>query len=196
MGDPECPGSDCMMCSGEACNLCGAGCWNNRAVNCEHDTEERHRAPDLNFYVISSPSVADIPAGIHDLTDEQWSALADAMAGNQLPPERRDLLTGGAGQPRLLTETWCGGTRPSRQHVTVLGRAYLDAAAALWAGLTESERLSLRNIANMPGHVTWDAMAYHLQERRLVGYGVPRVHGSRPGVTPLGRAVARAGGAR
>ena len=37
----------CMMCSGEACSLCGAGCWNN-AIGfteppCEHDVMERHQ---------------------------------------------------------------------------------------------------------------------------------------------------------
>lgn len=32
---------DCMMCSGEACNPCGAGCWGNRK-DCEHDVIERH----------------------------------------------------------------------------------------------------------------------------------------------------------
>lgn len=32
------------MCLGEACDLCGAGCWNNSvAVRCEHDVLERHR---------------------------------------------------------------------------------------------------------------------------------------------------------
>lgn len=32
---------ECMVCSGEACNLCGAGCWSNRR-DCEHDVIERH----------------------------------------------------------------------------------------------------------------------------------------------------------
>lgn len=45
---PECPGPDCMMCSGEACNKCGAGCWASPGtVHCEHDVSERHEAPDL-----------------------------------------------------------------------------------------------------------------------------------------------------
>jgi hypothetical protein len=44
--DPECPGPDCLMCSGEACNLCGAGCWNNKAEHCEHGSVERHEAAD------------------------------------------------------------------------------------------------------------------------------------------------------
>lgn len=33
---------DCLMCSGEACNLCGAGCWNNSETNCDHDVIDRH----------------------------------------------------------------------------------------------------------------------------------------------------------
>lgn len=39
---------DCMMCSGEACNFCGAGCWNNDPdrPRCEHDVLERHEEPE------------------------------------------------------------------------------------------------------------------------------------------------------
>lgn len=46
--DRECPGSDCMMCNGEACKLCGAGCWigsNKPQSPCEHDVIERHTDP-------------------------------------------------------------------------------------------------------------------------------------------------------
>ncbi len=44
--NPECPGPHCMMCSGESCNLCGAGCWNNDPdLFCEHDTADRHADP-------------------------------------------------------------------------------------------------------------------------------------------------------
>jgi hypothetical protein len=41
---PECPGPFCLMCSGEACALCDAGCWNNDPNRplCEHDSVERH----------------------------------------------------------------------------------------------------------------------------------------------------------
>lgn len=35
---------DCMMCSGECCNLCGAGCWSN-VGDCEHDVIDRHLEP-------------------------------------------------------------------------------------------------------------------------------------------------------
>lgn len=51
--DSDCPGPHCLMCSGEACNLCGAGCWDgdprdgsdpSRPI-CEHGTLERHADP-------------------------------------------------------------------------------------------------------------------------------------------------------
>lgn len=32
----------CLACSGEACFLCGAGCWSNRQ-DCEHDVVDRHK---------------------------------------------------------------------------------------------------------------------------------------------------------
>lgn len=41
-----CWDEDCLMCSGEACNLCGAGCWNNQAPHCDHDVIERHMEPE------------------------------------------------------------------------------------------------------------------------------------------------------
>jgi len=46
--EPECPGEHCMMCNGEACALCGAGCWNNdpNREPCDHDVLERHTEPD------------------------------------------------------------------------------------------------------------------------------------------------------
>lgn len=49
-GEPVCPGPVCLMCSGEACNKCGAGCWNNNPKQpCEHDVIERHEEPDFSF---------------------------------------------------------------------------------------------------------------------------------------------------
>jgi hypothetical protein len=46
-GVPECPSADCLMCTGEACNKCGAGCWSQMRRNdeCEHDVMERHEEP-------------------------------------------------------------------------------------------------------------------------------------------------------
>ena len=41
---PEDPDA-CMMCSGEACFLCGAGCWDSSVTDCEHDIVDRHRYP-------------------------------------------------------------------------------------------------------------------------------------------------------
>ncbi len=44
---PACPSSQCLMCTGEACNKCGAGSWNNdpSRAKCEHDVLERHEKP-------------------------------------------------------------------------------------------------------------------------------------------------------
>ena len=44
--EPECPGPDCLLCKGEACDACGAGCWNNDPDRppCEHDVYERHQS--------------------------------------------------------------------------------------------------------------------------------------------------------
>lgn len=41
-GEAECPGPDCWMCNGQACALCGAGCWDSSVTDCEHDVIERH----------------------------------------------------------------------------------------------------------------------------------------------------------
>jgi len=35
----------CLACSGEACFLCGAGCW-SQVRNCEHDVIDRHTEDD------------------------------------------------------------------------------------------------------------------------------------------------------
>lgn len=48
---PRCPSEHCRMCTGEACNLCGAGCWDGAPrlgddpdrPPCEHDVIERHQ---------------------------------------------------------------------------------------------------------------------------------------------------------
>jgi hypothetical protein len=45
--EPICPGEECCMCNGEACQKCGAGCWAGHGqVYCEHDVMERHELPD------------------------------------------------------------------------------------------------------------------------------------------------------
>lgn len=51
-----CDGDDCLMCSGEACNLCGAGCWSNRK-DCKHDVMERHEEPETTM-TTTSPALA------------------------------------------------------------------------------------------------------------------------------------------
>lgn len=48
MRDERCPEFGtlgCLLCTGEACNLCGAGCWSNRR-DCTHDVMERHQGHD------------------------------------------------------------------------------------------------------------------------------------------------------
>jgi len=37
------PAEDCGACTGEACFLCGAGCWDMQVRDCEHDVIDRHR---------------------------------------------------------------------------------------------------------------------------------------------------------
>lgn len=38
----QCIPDECPMCTGEACNKCGAGCWNPTVADCDHDVLERH----------------------------------------------------------------------------------------------------------------------------------------------------------
>lgn len=46
-----CPSEHCKMCNGEACNKCGAGCWDNAAPLCEHDVIERHEDADISRHL-------------------------------------------------------------------------------------------------------------------------------------------------
>lgn len=51
---PECTSLNpcpegCVLCFNEACNLCGAGCWNSGRTACDHDVVERHEDPDYRF---------------------------------------------------------------------------------------------------------------------------------------------------
>jgi hypothetical protein len=66
--EPACPGPDCLLCNGEACNLCGAGCWNNALdLHCEHAVDERHLAPRQSTRVVDliakRPAVFDVHQG-------------------------------------------------------------------------------------------------------------------------------------
>lgn len=38
----DCPSDECPCCTGEACDLCGAGCWDSSAKDCTHDVVDRH----------------------------------------------------------------------------------------------------------------------------------------------------------
>jgi hypothetical protein len=33
---------ECLACSGEACDFCGAGCWDSSVRDCDHDVIDRH----------------------------------------------------------------------------------------------------------------------------------------------------------
>lgn len=50
----------CKMCSGEACNLCGAGCWNRTERNCQHDVIDRHK---------------EVAAPLPEPTNDPWDQL-------------------------------------------------------------------------------------------------------------------------
>lgn len=47
----KCPGEDCLMCTGEACNLCGAGCWDPSVSDCDHGSAERHEGSRESDYL-------------------------------------------------------------------------------------------------------------------------------------------------
>ena len=84
MGDPECPGPDCLMCNGAACNKCGAGCWGRPEKPCDHATDERHHDPGtdwagrtpgpatsadlLELDAVPEPVDSDAPAAVHART--------------------------------------------------------------------------------------------------------------------------------
>ena len=116
-----------------------------------------------------------LPAGIHDLTDEDWEAVRrDAKA-------RFADIIAHAEHPRRVSE--------------VQARAYLEAAAALWAAMAECERDVLCERGDWGPSATFAAAGY------LRGSGLHRWTptpdgGLRSERTPLGRAVARTGGAR
>jgi len=38
-----CGQESCMMCTGEACRFCGAGCWDDTVKDCQHDIGTRHQ---------------------------------------------------------------------------------------------------------------------------------------------------------
>lgn len=49
-GEIACPSEECPLCTGEACQKCGAGLWRNPAIDgvpCEHDVCARHEQPSV-----------------------------------------------------------------------------------------------------------------------------------------------------
>lgn len=111
----------------------------------------------------------NLPDGIHDLTDAEWGALFawDGRAGTGA------IVIGAI----------------SNEHRA----AYLDAAAALWAGLVECERDVLRGRSGWGPSATF-AAAGALRHRGLHRWIDTPDGGRRSEATPLGRAVARAEG--
>jgi hypothetical protein len=77
--EPECPGPDCLMCNGEACNLCGAGCWNNAAPFCDHASDERHQDPPNPLIEVAKA------IGIDFRQATEARAAAKARAAKRLP---------------------------------------------------------------------------------------------------------------
>lgn len=72
-----CPG-DCMMCSGEACNKCGAGCWNNGDPHCDHDVLERHEEPEPEK---PSPAAGEGELALAVREAKEWCQDPDDMDG-------------------------------------------------------------------------------------------------------------------
>lgn len=49
---PKSKETNCLLCKNEACQYCGAGCWNNNPQrNCQHGIITRHQPPSktINF---------------------------------------------------------------------------------------------------------------------------------------------------
>lgn len=78
--EATCPGPDCPMCNGEACDLCGAGCSSGFPERrCEHDVDERHEKPRA-----AAPSSE--PAALDEWAHRHRQALA---AGLDVEHEKR-----------------------------------------------------------------------------------------------------------
>jgi hypothetical protein len=76
-------GENCRMCSGEACNKCGAGCWNSAAtIPCEHDVTERHEKRPPDEYSKHIQPILDVTDKILGQTDKFMSErMTMAMVG-------------------------------------------------------------------------------------------------------------------
>ncbi len=76
--EPECPGPDCPMCTGEVCNLCNAGRGSVPLKPCEHDCIERHESGLVR--ILETPERVVRPT-LHecDLISE-WNSAIEAAA--------------------------------------------------------------------------------------------------------------------
>lgn len=95
----------CLMCSGEACNLCGVGgSVMLKAAGCEHDQRERHQEPATGGIVDAPPLFGQAdppmpPLHFHDWVEGDSGALtctgcglmteAPLLAGKTRPPSVR-----------------------------------------------------------------------------------------------------------
>ena len=73
------PLENCMLCSGEACNFCGAGCWSNRK-DCEHDALERHQPHETTIVDGECPRCQIAVCGTPVLHSYEWTPPPEFMS--------------------------------------------------------------------------------------------------------------------
>lgn len=82
MSEDRCPlfgVEHCLLCSGEACNLCGAGCWSNRR-DCTHDVMERHEPHDTAITDDECPRCQVALCGEPVLHSYEWTPPPEFLA--------------------------------------------------------------------------------------------------------------------
>lgn len=105
MADPDCPGPDCPLCNGAACEKCGAGATRNPSVDgvrCDHDTMERHEPPayqtEVKGWVRKHPIVNDhgvivvLDPGLDDETRQRYEEAVRDLPMNASDDQIRDAL--------------------------------------------------------------------------------------------------------
>ncbi len=125
---PECPGEHCLMCNGQACNLCGAGCWNNAPEKpCEHDVVERHEAlPPPGSHPFAAPIPPAAPAVARPLED----VLREADEEDRAAPGGRNRKPARAFEPSVTSWLRVGSERMPLAEQGVLYDAYIAACPA------------------------------------------------------------------
>ena len=81
MDEVECPGNDCVMCNGEACNKCGAGLATHYPPlpRCEHDVVQRHEEPEMVNKVFSDCTDLVVAESAED-AERAWSEYIGGSA--------------------------------------------------------------------------------------------------------------------